>query len=136
MVHRDFRAQFEVADWDVLRLCSALACHDASLCDADDESLRWARLAGLLRQIGQRAAGAEGERDLALRVLADFADEAACDEAVARVRALDAECFAPGLRAITERAVAVVDRVCPEQAFRFRATLVLLSMLVEPPNWH
>ena len=33
------------------------------------------------------------------------------------------------LRKITEEAAEIVDRICPEQAFQFRATLILVSMI-------
>jgi len=68
---RDFRGQFDEAEWDALLSSSVPVCHDASSAAADD-SVRWSNLACLLAQVGMRAAGVEGERDLALRVLADF----------------------------------------------------------------
>ncbi|MEJ8820545.1 AraC family transcriptional regulator [Variovorax humicola] len=60
---------------------------------------------------------------MALCVPADFADDAACDEAIELARTAVAECSAPVLQAITARgATAVVDWVCPDPSFPFRAT--------------
>lgn len=128
MVDRRFRRQIGETDWDALRLSVALVCRDAIPAAGDHR--KWASLASMLGRIGTNAAGLESKDDLALRVLADFADEATCRRIIGRTRALVAELPEPVLRAMTEKAAAIVERACPDQSFRFKATLVLVSMIV------
>jgi hypothetical protein len=124
---RDFRALFDEAEWAALRVSVALVCRDATGQRLAEDG--WAHLAGVLAHIGTHAAGLAGGKDLALRLLTDFGDQTSCRNAVAVAQALVAELPDPALRAMTEQAAALVDRAAPDQAFRFRATLILVSML-------
>ena len=127
MEDRDIRALFEDAEWAALRLSVALVCRDATGQPRDAEG--WARLASTLGRVGLHASRVPDEPTLSLRLLADFTDEVSCLGVVANAQALVAELPEPALRAMTEFAAALVDRVAPDQAFHFRATLILVSML-------
>jgi hypothetical protein len=125
---RDFRALFDEADWQALRLSVALVCRDARAPNARDPQ-GWQRIAHTLRRVGTHAASLEVGHDLALRLLVDFSDEPMCLAVVGRAQSVVAEVSEPALQAMTERAASLVDQAAPDQAFRFRATLILVSML-------
>jgi hypothetical protein len=125
---RDFRALFNDADWASLRLCVVLVCRDA-LTQARSTEQGWSRLAENLHALGGYAAEHNQGQDLALRVLADFADAAICRDTMARAKTVVATQPERRLTAITGRAASAVDRAAPDQGFQFRATLILASML-------
>ena len=103
-------------------------CRDAlPACGGD--ACRWEELASTLQSVGARATELATESDLALCVLAEFADETTCREIVDRARQLVAGLPERALRQITADAATVVDLKFPDQSFRFRATLVLISMI-------
>ena len=129
MVDRAHRERFGDAAWETLGLTVALVCRDAiSSVDSDRE---WLNLGTMLQRAGVRAAELGDENDLAIEVLADFADGDRCRTIVERARALVHQRSETELTAMTEQAAATVDRECPDQSFRFRATLILVSMLAD-----
>jgi hypothetical protein len=129
LVHRSFRSRISEADWSALRLTIVLVCRDA-LPATGDADANWDALATALARLGARVKAHECAGDLALCVLADFARKTTCRTIVARARALVEDIAEAVLRDMTEKAAAIADRTCRGQAFRFRATLVLISMAV------
>jgi hypothetical protein len=127
-VGRGFRTTLGESAWTELGLSVALVCRDA-IPPTEDESNRKEWLASALRWIGALATELGHDDDLALSVLADFADERRCEDIVASAMTLVAELPETALRDMTEKAATIVDRTCPEQSFRFRATLILVSMM-------
>jgi hypothetical protein len=120
--------QIAEPDWDFLALCVVLVCRDALSAHPDDAG-RWRNLDSALAYIGAQARqGNDG--DLTLCILADFSEGPSRRALLSRARVLVSELPDPVLRWMTERAGAMVDRVCPDQGFRFRAILTVVSMMV------
>jgi hypothetical protein len=89
VVHRSFRSRIGEDDWGFLKLCVALVCRDA-VPAVSEETGRWRRLDSTLSRVGAQARQAK-DGNLALCVLADFADKALRRAALARARSLVAE---------------------------------------------
>lgn len=128
MIEQQFRSRFTQPDWEVLQLSIALVSLDAAVRVGNDLDEGWGIVRALTR-IGVRAASRNLEENLALAVLADFAEEFHCHEMLVRARNLG-RLTASQLQEHIDQATVIVDRVSPEQSFRFRVTLTLVSMLV------
>ncbi|HKN27404.1 MAG TPA: hypothetical protein VJY34_05765 [Roseiarcus sp.] len=67
---------------------------------------------------------------MASAVLTSLADGERRGATTARARSILREHSEEAVHAMTEEAARLVDRLCPDQAFPFRATMTLLSMQV------
>ncbi len=123
-----YRSRFGETAWETLRLSVALVCRD-SLPASESDNRRWVVLASTLKRVGTRASAVTYDRNLAGCVLADFEDEETCQRIVNRTKILVATLSEPALCKLTEKAGAMVDQKCPDQALSFRVTLVLVSMI-------
>ena len=127
MARKGFDSTLSDAEWETLRTSVVLVCRDGLRAPFETDT-KWDRVARVLRLLGRRAKSAGKGDDLALSLLMDLADDATRNLAVARARTMVARLPESKLRKMTEQAAAIVDRRCPEQAFRFRATLALVAM--------
>lgn len=127
MADASLRSNFDDAEWEALKLSIVLVCRQGPGASGEEE--RWRALQAMLARLGARAASLDRGQDLALAVLADFAEASTCQDTIERARQLIARHPELALRRMTEGAGTIVDRGRPEQAFGFRATLVVVSML-------
>ena len=127
MAHQGFESRLSDAEWETLRTSVALVCR-AGLHAPFETDAKWDKIAQALLLLGRRAQSTGKGDDLALSLLVDIADDATCKLTVARARNMVARLPESKLRKMTEEAAEIVDRRCPEQAFRFRATLALIAM--------
>ncbi|AZO54739.1 MULTISPECIES: hypothetical protein [unclassified Mesorhizobium] len=127
MAHREFESSLSAAEWETLRTSVVLVCREGlrALFQTD---ANWDKTEQALLLLGRRAQSTGKGDDLALSLLADLADDATRKLTVARARETFDQVPESKLRRKTEEAAEIVDRKCPEQSFRFRATLALVSM--------
>lgn len=127
----NFRMVIGESNWDILRLCVALVCRDA-LDDSDED---WEVLTRNLAYMGGQARELRTHHELALCVLSEFADVPTCQSVISRAKRLADSSPEFALREMTQEAVSIVDSTCPDQAFKFRVTLVLVSMLASSSDF-
>ena len=129
MSKRTIRALFSVGDWLDLQTCVVLVCRAAPTCRDSEQG--WENLDRAVADVAGRAALAKPVNDLALIVLAELAEYGLRSRVIARARAVVTDGVELASQEFTERAAAIVDRAYREEGFRFRATLISLSLLVE-----
>jgi hypothetical protein len=127
MARRGFESRLSNAEWETLRTSVVLVCREGLRAPFETDE-KWGKIALALLLLGRRAHSTRKGDDLALSLLGDLADDATRKLTVARARKMVAQLPESKLCKMTEKAAEIVDRRCPEQAFRFRATLVLVAM--------
>jgi hypothetical protein len=128
MGHQDFKSLFSDDDWRSLQASVVLVCRDAASGWADDRG--WEAIGRALAGLAEEYSRSHQGSDLARTVVATLAEGDLRNQLITNVRTTLAKGSETDLFALTERAGRLVDRFCLEQGYGFRATLVLISMMV------
>jgi hypothetical protein len=130
----DDRARFSRDEWRLLCDCVVTVCVDVTG-ERGDQGF-WPAADAILAKLGEAALArsAETRLDLTQLVLAEFASPTLRNDVLARAEEAYKSC---GLArtdysgAAKSEALELVDKRCPDQAFPFRAAMILIAMAIE-----
>jgi hypothetical protein len=125
----ELRSLFSDQDWLSLQSSVVLVCRHAAQGSSDDPG--WEKIERALEALAKDATQESKEKNLALAVLASLADDAFRRQLIAKVRDDIADRSEPAVRALTVRSGQLVEAICAEQSFSFRAMLTLVSMEIQ-----